>query len=130
MGIGKPDFTGRSDGPGVPPLIKVFVGLVLLSGVASLALTQCPARSRNTKAAQETRAGKGSLRVNINIATQKELETIPEIGPARAKSIIDHRPYKSVDELTSKHVLGATIARRIERYVKVDGETEKTPPAK
>src|SRR4051794_27784944 len=48
---------------------------------------------------------KQSLKVNINSATQRELETLPGIGPARAQSIIGHRPYKSVDDLIEKRVL-------------------------
>ena len=41
----------------------------------------------------------GSLRVNLNTATLTELESIPGIGPARARQIVARRPYKSVDEL-------------------------------
>ena len=41
--------------------------------------------------------------VNLNTASQAELETVKGIGPAKAKAIIDHRskngPFKSVDEL-------------------------------
>ena len=38
--------------------------------------------------------------VDINSATQKELEDIKGLGPATAKKIIAGRPYKSVDELS------------------------------
>jgi competence protein ComEA len=38
--------------------------------------------------------------VDLNNATQKELESLKGIGPARAKKIIANRPYKSVDELS------------------------------
>lgn len=38
--------------------------------------------------------------VDINSATQKELEGIPGVGSVRAKKIIAGRPYKSVEELT------------------------------
>jgi hypothetical protein len=41
----------------------------------------------------------GSLRVNINTATQTEIETLPGIGPALAGRIIAGRPYAEVDEL-------------------------------
>ena len=39
----------------------------------------------------------GSLRVNINNATQSELESVPGIGPTRAAQIIAGRPYKTVE---------------------------------
>ncbi len=38
-------------------------------------------------------------KVDLNTATQKELEDIKGVGPATAKKIISARPYKSVDEL-------------------------------
>ena len=38
-------------------------------------------------------------KVDLNTATQKELEDVKGVGPATAKKIIADRPYKSVDEL-------------------------------
>jgi competence protein ComEA len=37
--------------------------------------------------------------INLNKATQAELEALPGIGPAIARRIIEGRPYRSVDEL-------------------------------
>ena len=38
-------------------------------------------------------------KVDLNSATQKELEDVKGVGPATAKKIVANRPYKSVDEL-------------------------------
>jgi competence ComEA-like helix-hairpin-helix protein len=38
-------------------------------------------------------------KININLATQKELESLPEIGPKRAEAMIKARPFKSADDL-------------------------------
>ncbi len=38
--------------------------------------------------------------VDINNASERELETLPGIDPVLAKKIASHRPYKSVDELS------------------------------
>ncbi len=38
--------------------------------------------------------------VDLNNASQKELEALKGVGPATAKKIIAGRPYKSVDELS------------------------------
>jgi competence protein ComEA len=38
-------------------------------------------------------------KVDLNTATQKELEDVKGVGPATAKKIIANRPYKNVDEL-------------------------------
>lgn len=38
-------------------------------------------------------------KININIATQKQLEILPSVGEVKAKKIIEKRPYKSINEL-------------------------------
>lgn len=37
--------------------------------------------------------------INVNTATQEELESLPGIGPALARRIVEGRPYRSVDDL-------------------------------
>ena len=120
MGIYDRDYMRRDRLPSLP-LGKLLLILAGTLGVLTVALTHCPA----AKLATEAEPAKGSLRVNINTATQQELETIPNIGPARADAIINHRPYSSVDDLSTKHALGPTITNRIREFVKVDGNTEK-----
>jgi competence protein ComEA len=58
-------------------------------------------------------------RVNLNRATQAELETLPGIGPATAKKILDHRqekgPFQSPQELRdARLVTTATWAKLAE----------------
>ena len=43
----------------------------------------------------------GGGRININTASQAELEALPGIGPVIARRIIEGRPYRSVEELDS-----------------------------
>jgi competence protein ComEC len=38
-------------------------------------------------------------RININTATQAELEALPGVGPVIARRIIESRPYRSIDDL-------------------------------
>lgn len=56
--------------------------------------------------------------VDINSATQKELEGVKGVGAATAKKIIANRPYKSVDEL-SKAGLKAKAIEAIKPFVTV-----------
>ena len=49
-------------------------------------------------------AGKTEL-IDINSATQKELDALPGIGEARAKAIIKGRPYKGKDDLVKKKII-------------------------
>ena len=47
--------------------------------------------------------------VDINSASQQELEAIKGVGPATAKKIIAGRPYKSVDDLSKAGIKAKTI---------------------
>jgi competence ComEA-like helix-hairpin-helix protein len=51
-------------------------------------------------AARRTKeAGRAPDRIDINTATQKELESLPGVGPTIARRIIRGRPYRTVDDL-------------------------------
>ncbi len=63
-------------------------------------------------------------KVDLNTATQKELEDIKGVGPATAKKIISARPYKSVDEL-KKAGLSDKQIKNISPFVTVGA----APPA-
>jgi competence ComEA-like helix-hairpin-helix protein len=69
--------------------------------------------------------GEGDLIVNINNATQDELETIPGIGPFLSRQIIAHRTYARIEELERVPGIGRYTVNKIRPYVKVQGETEK-----
>jgi competence protein ComEA len=58
--------------------------------------------------------------VNINSATQAELETLPGIGPSRAQDIINNRPYETVDDLDRVPGIGAATIEDVRPYVVVD----------
>jgi competence protein ComEA len=47
--------------------------------------------------------------LNLNTASQKELQKLKGVSPATAKKIIAGRPYHSVDELSKAGVPGKTI---------------------
>ena len=53
-----------------------------------------------------------SQRVNINTASQKELEELWGIGPVTAQNIIEQRPYSSVEELLQKGILKSNVYER------------------
>jgi DNA uptake protein ComE-like DNA-binding protein len=67
---------------------------------------------------------KGSLIVNINTASDKELRSLPSIGYARADEIIAHRPYTSVDELSQVRGITPKVIDQLRPFVKTDGATE------
>ena len=47
--------------------------------------------------------------IDINSASEEQLDTLPGIGKARATAIIKGRPYKGKDDLLNKHILPAGV---------------------
>lgn len=58
-------------------------------------------------------------KVNINQASESELEALPGVGSATAAKIISGRPYQSTDELLSKKVVGKSVFDKIKDSVSV-----------
>ena len=65
--------------------------------------------------------------VNVNTATQAQLETLHGIGPGKAKAIIDYRtkngPFKSIADLDKVPGIGPGTMKHITGDVKLSGET-------
>ena len=60
-----------------------------------------PAAKPRTKAKRdpEVVAAPANGRINVNTATEAQLEGLPGIGPVIARRIVEGRPYRSVDDL-------------------------------
>ncbi len=54
-------------------------------------------------------AAAANRRLDINSASQAQLDSLPGIGPARAKAIIAGRPYTEVKDLETKSVVPAGV---------------------
>lgn len=65
--------------------------------------------------------------VNINTATQQELETLKGIGPVKAKAIIDYRakngPFKSQADLVNVPGIGEKTVEKLKADLAVSGST-------
>jgi comEA protein len=59
--------------------------------------------------------------ININTATQKELELLPRIGPATAKNIIKYRtengPFKTFDEIKNVKRIGPKTLEKLKPFI-------------
>jgi competence ComEA-like helix-hairpin-helix protein len=63
---------------------------------------------------------KGPL--DLNTATEKELQSINGIGPVLSEKIIAGRPYKSVEELITVKGIGPKRLKRFRRYFVIGKE--------
>lgn len=57
--------------------------------------------------------------VNLNTASQEELELLPGIGPSKAKAIIKGRPYKSPEDVMKVRGIKEGIYKKIKDYITV-----------
>jgi competence protein ComEA len=94
-------------------LVALVIALVFTLGVAGLPPVEAqapkpatPAPSEPAKPAAKDKAVKEKKElVDINSASAEELKSIPGIGDAYAKKIMDNRPYKRKDELVKKKIV-------------------------
>lgn len=57
--------------------------------------------------------------LNINTASQSELENLDGIGRVYALNIIEHRPYSDTKELVSKDIISQKLFEKIENEISV-----------
>lgn len=55
--------------------------------------------------------------ININVASEAELDKLPGVGPVTAKKIVAGRPYQNISELFSRKILGKALFEKIKDLV-------------
>lgn len=79
-------------------------------------------------------AGTAFAAVNINTASQSELESLQGIGPAKAKAIIEYREksgaFASIDDLTKVSGIGPGTVKQLRDVVTIESEKSAEAPAK
>ena len=102
--------------------------LLALSGVLTLA----PAVRAAEAPAAATTAGapRAAQRVDVNSASEAELEALPRIGPALAKRIVEYRKQvgtiKTVDELVNVKGIGTKMLEVLRPLVTVTAPAKKS----
>ncbi len=90
----------------------------VLSGLALAALVAL--------AGPPVRAAEPHHQVNINAASAEELASLPGIGDAKAKAIVEYRaaePFKSIDDLKKVKGIGDKMIEALRPDITVGAET-------
>jgi competence protein ComEA len=68
--------------------------------------------------------------IDLNTATQSELESVKGIGPAKAKQIVEYRqkngPFKNVDALAEVKGFGKASVAKFKNELVVGGDAKAT----
>jgi hypothetical protein len=102
-----------------------------MSRVFAMAVAVFVAVSGFSPVAGWAQAGKSVLsgaKIDLNSATQAELEKLPGVGQATAKKIIAGRPYTTVSDLTKAGVPARTV-EKITPLVAIGSEPAKALPS-
>ena len=87
-------------------------------------LVRLPELALETYQVEENDETPGELRVNINEAGEEEHCQLPQIGPARAKNILEYRekhgPFASIEEIRAVSGIGDGIFQQIREHITVD----------
>jgi competence protein ComEA len=103
-------------------ILMLFMGAAAPASVPAVALTPAVAQERPATAPL----------VNINTATAAALESLPGIGPATAKRILEYReksgPFKKIEDLMNVRGIGEKAFLRLRPLVTIGGSQTGAAP--
>jgi len=85
-------------------LLALVTALILAVGVTAAPQAYAQAK-KDAPAKADTKADTKKELLDINSASADELKTLPGVGDAYAKKIVENRPYAKKDQLVSKKVI-------------------------
>ena len=104
-------------------LLALVIALLFAAGVAlpaDVVAQSTPAKSEKTTKTEKADAKSGDKKpalMDINTAPVSELETLPGIGEAYSKKIVENRPYKRKDELVKKKIVPQATYDKIKDHI-------------
>ena len=57
--------------------------------------------------------------INVNTSSLEELDSLPGIGPVYGQSIIEHRPYSTLEELVSSGAIKQSLYDKIKNLITI-----------
>jgi competence protein ComEA len=110
-------------------LIALPAGAKTTSQSKSPAPAATTAPSTTAPAQPPARSQEQSGLVDINSASAEELDKLPGVGSARAKAIVDHRPYNGKDDLVRRKIIPQNVYDQIKDKIIARQATAKAPSA-
>jgi radical SAM superfamily enzyme with C-terminal helix-hairpin-helix motif len=104
-------------------LVGIGGVLILLGGILGVAATQLGTGGGSDRTLIGN-TGSSLVKVDLNRATVGELVTLPGITADVADRIIRHRPYRKLDDLVTRRILGKKEFARIREQIIV-GRSEE-----
>jgi competence protein ComEA len=80
-------------------------------GMSNLAKGQATKTETKAKVAKEKAKANAAELIDLNSATSAELQTLPGVGEATARKIIDNRPHKTLSDLAGAGVSASEIEK-------------------
>ena len=90
--------------------------LLFTSPIFTIAQTT-PSAAQTTPTAPKTTASAPKTLIDINSTNPEELKTLPGIGDAYAKRIIDGRPYTAKNQLVTRGILPQGVYNKIKDQI-------------
>jgi DNA uptake protein ComE-like DNA-binding protein len=94
-------------------LIGIAGGLLLGAGLWVTRPQPGTRSARATVAVDET----SQMTVDINLASREALLSVPGMSPDLAEQVIRHRPYRKLDDLVTRRVLGKKEFARVREHI-------------
>ncbi len=95
-----------------------------ISQQATRAALNQTAVASNSKGSNATLTPTPSFPININTASQQELESLPTIGPTKAAQILEYRqlhgPFKKLEDIQNVTGIGPSTFEKIKNFITLD----------
>ena len=102
--------------------LRVIAMLAWMLALPTFAFAQTPAvsgrptthQSAPVHAGTQASQPAGPVLIDVNSADEATLDSLPGVGPVRAKAIVANRPYSEKQELVTKKAVPANVLAQIE----------------